>query len=333
MGNGFTFPLQTVWYLAAVTAVYRISGRNPETRICDPVTALPIREIGVFGDDIILASDLAPVLISFLEEVGFVVNVEKSHYSRDGLFRESCGADWYRGNFVRGTYFKSFNTDADRVISFNQILLWSLEHSIPMKRTLSALKNGIPPWRKNRVPFYEQDDAGLKQPGNSYPRGVLKGLGCFSYESDYIYRAFRPVKRIREVFPRVAPDPTDHVVVELSARCESITQETQFPRLHGKEPKKPSTYFVGYETACFFQKFVSVGLIDDRIVSVRSPAYAPVRYREEYVAVPSMTAPPARIKGSRAGISIDTTSPELVWSRHGSWSALISAYQRIYGIW
>lgn len=83
MGNGFTFELMTV----ILTSVARTLDETAS----------------VFGDDIIIKADVASRLIHLLEEVGFVVNKEKSFI--EGPFRESCGANHHE---TEG-YIKSFD--------------------------------------------------------------------------------------------------------------------------------------------------------------------------------------------------------------------------------
>lgn len=73
MGNGFTFELMTLIL-------------NALCRTLDPTAS-------VFGDDIIIAKDKSLRLIELLEEVGFVVNLDKSFIN--GPFRESCGANYH----------------------------------------------------------------------------------------------------------------------------------------------------------------------------------------------------------------------------------------------
>jgi hypothetical protein len=83
MGNGYTFELMTL----ILTAI---------SRTLDPAAT-------VFGDDIIIAKDCAPRLIELLQEVGWVVNLDKSFV--EGPFRESCGANWHDDH----GYIKSFD--------------------------------------------------------------------------------------------------------------------------------------------------------------------------------------------------------------------------------
>lgn len=86
MGNGFTFPLQTLVFYCLLRGLARVTG---------------IREIGIstFGDDCIVPSELYPHALVLAEKLGWAVNEEKSF--ANGGFRESCGMDAYRGLPVR----------------------------------------------------------------------------------------------------------------------------------------------------------------------------------------------------------------------------------------
>lgn len=76
MGNGFTFPLQTLLFYA----------------VCRSVTT---GKVSVYGDDIIIPTRDVDLTISLLTEIGHKVNVDKSFSF--GYFRESCGHDYFNG--------------------------------------------------------------------------------------------------------------------------------------------------------------------------------------------------------------------------------------------
>lgn len=97
MGNGFTFPLQSVifWALARASATY--------LKIDKPIVA-------VYGDDIVVDTAVVPLLKSVLTCAGLIVNDDKSFWS--GPFRESCGADFLAGSDVRPVYVKEILTPA-----------------------------------------------------------------------------------------------------------------------------------------------------------------------------------------------------------------------------
>lgn len=99
MGCGFTFELMTV----ILTAL---------SRSLDP-------EATVFGDDIIISPEHAPRLITLLQEVGLVVNRDKSFI--EGPFRESCGGNYHDDHgYVESFDFKYPETIADCCLIFNK---------------------------------------------------------------------------------------------------------------------------------------------------------------------------------------------------------------------
>lgn len=87
MGNGYTFPLESAIFAAAVRSI-------------------GVKDYAVYGDDIIVPTDSAETLIGLLQYLGFTVNIEKSYISRDSRFRESCGGDFYRGRLITPFYLR-----------------------------------------------------------------------------------------------------------------------------------------------------------------------------------------------------------------------------------
>lgn len=101
MGNGFTFELETVIFYSLVTACCELS-------VSDPL-------VKCFGDDLIFPTACSKDVIPFLKLAGFEINDRKSFTS--GLFRESCGGDFFDGVPVRGHYLKSFPTSPSDFIA------------------------------------------------------------------------------------------------------------------------------------------------------------------------------------------------------------------------
>lgn len=60
--------------------------------------------VSVYGDDIICSKAVAPTLIEVLEALGFMPNKDKSFYG-DENYRETCGAEYYKGVDVSSTYW------------------------------------------------------------------------------------------------------------------------------------------------------------------------------------------------------------------------------------
>lgn len=94
MGNGFTFELETLLFLAIATAASRQNG--------DLVTIG--EDVYVFGDDIIVPTGAVTNVIAALRFFGFSLNETKSFV--DGPFRESCGGDFFEGMDVRPFFLK-----------------------------------------------------------------------------------------------------------------------------------------------------------------------------------------------------------------------------------
>lgn len=154
MGNGFTFPLQTLIFSALVSAVYKVAGiplyRNKPERDGN---------FAVNGDDIIVDSRVYNTLIDMLSLLGFVPNRDKSF--NEGFFRESCGQDFYSGRDIRGVYVKTLLGAQDSYSAINRLIRWSTRHGVLLRRAVGYLRSGC---RFIGVPYDEADDAGIKIP-------------------------------------------------------------------------------------------------------------------------------------------------------------------------
>lgn len=105
MGNGFTFELETLIFLAL--AVQTASSLNVPFEVG--------RDILVYGDDIIVPVEIARPLIAVLRYCGFTPNKDKTYVG--GYFRESCGGDFFDGKAVRPHYLKEYPNDPASWIS------------------------------------------------------------------------------------------------------------------------------------------------------------------------------------------------------------------------
>lgn len=90
MGNGFTFPLETLLFRTLCAAV----GSHCAS---------------VFGDDIIIETEHAKDLLAALRFFGFTPNAKKTFC--EGPFRESCGGDYFEGQAVRPHFLKELPTE------------------------------------------------------------------------------------------------------------------------------------------------------------------------------------------------------------------------------
>lgn len=101
MGNKFTFELESLLFTALARAIERLF--HYSTPYCRKATSLGDDTI-IYGLDRFLSMDKERI-VQVYGRLGLTVNPEKSFFT--GPFRESCGADYLDGTYVRGFYHKS----------------------------------------------------------------------------------------------------------------------------------------------------------------------------------------------------------------------------------
>jgi hypothetical protein len=128
MGNGFTFELETLIFLALARATAQTLG-------------LPLTEISVYGDDVILPTEAMPLYLKVCEVCGFTINEEKSFWG-SSPFRESCGSDWFNGIDVRVAYMRHEPTPHYLTTFHNRLVELGISHLLPL--TIKALQVLVP---------------------------------------------------------------------------------------------------------------------------------------------------------------------------------------------
>lgn len=123
MGNGFTFPLQTLIFASIVRAVAIQSSRD--------------FSVHVFGDDIVVPGDMYLRVLHALKLFGFVVNSKKSF--NEGPFRESCGKDYFSGRNVRGVYLTRLASEQDSYAAINACVEWTARTGLSSRRVVQWL--------------------------------------------------------------------------------------------------------------------------------------------------------------------------------------------------
>lgn len=101
MGNGFTFELESLLFLALANA-------------CCIASDVSITDNSIFGDDLIIPSAVTAEYIFISEKIlGFRINKDKSFSS--GPFRESCGSFYYDGMCCKPFYLREEIVDVKKV--------------------------------------------------------------------------------------------------------------------------------------------------------------------------------------------------------------------------
>jgi len=192
MGNGYTFPLQTLLFACVVHAVYRCRGH----KIVHPY-GRRLGNYAVNGDDIIVVDDCYDDVVRLLTLLGFEVNAKKSFNT--GFFRESCGLDAWSGIDVRGVYCKTLKTPQDRYSLINRLNRWAARHRIPLWRTVHRLLETVRPiW----APRNEQDVAGIHVPKWALGHALQREHGSYLYKRYVARPALLRVKDDSIVVPR-----------------------------------------------------------------------------------------------------------------------------------
>jgi len=139
MGNGFTFELETIIFLGICLAVGSLRG----------VELTPGVDLYVFGDDIIVPTELSQDVIAALRILGFTPNPRKT--CTDGLFRESCGGDFFDGVDVRPFYLQELPYEPQqyiawanglRAMAFTDIARWGRQS--PLLRAWHGVLDTLP---------------------------------------------------------------------------------------------------------------------------------------------------------------------------------------------
>jgi hypothetical protein len=117
MGSALCFPIEAMYfYTVCVVALFRATGlpvtKSNTLRVC--------RLVHVYGDDIIVPSTYADVVLAHLLKYNCKVNRNKTFVT--GKFRESCGLDAYSGVDVTPVYLRRLRPEnrrqASRIISW-----------------------------------------------------------------------------------------------------------------------------------------------------------------------------------------------------------------------
>jgi len=151
MGNGFTFPLQTIIFSAVLkvcTDVFYHAGGS--------------KNWSCFGDDLICRSIIYDRVCHYLGKLGFTINTSKSF--SQGPFRESCGADWFYGQPVRPVHLRKLDGPQDYLVAINQLNEWSAYTGIPLRNSVRLLFSELPRRYQTPVPFAENMDSGVRVP-------------------------------------------------------------------------------------------------------------------------------------------------------------------------
>ena len=213
MGSALCFPIESmVFFTIVLYALVKKSGKVPSRHLLRKLS----KDVAIYGDDIIVKSTMAPVVMETLEDFGLKVNRDKSFFT--GLFRESCGGDYYNGVDVTPAYVRRWDDtgrlrSADLKVAYialsNTFYMKGLWHACQFLRSGISLRipNSIPLSRHpigvlHYISFIRSDNLSYDNRLHGYR---VKGMRVRTRKepdspSDlggFLYRAFQP-KTFRE---------------------------------------------------------------------------------------------------------------------------------------
>ncbi|UHK03268.1 MAG: RNA-dependent RNA polymerase [Hangzhou levivirus 1] len=149
MGNGTTFPLESIIFYAAALECDSIAGDGSRVK--------------VYGDDIVTSSSSALLLIEVLRFLGFKTNLDKTFIF--GRFRECCGTDILDGVDVRPVFLRRAPKLPDEVAGLHNRLA-SSRYGFAFGSTLAYLVSLV------QKPLFGPSYIGSGQKSFVHPSGV-----------------------------------------------------------------------------------------------------------------------------------------------------------------
>lgn len=173
MGNGYTFELETLIFCSLI---HSVGGRVGV-------------DCFVYGDDIIVPTEITADVLAVLRFCGFTPNPRKTF--THGCFRESCGGDFLLGHDVRPFYLEETPNDPSSwIVIANSLWNWSIKWSMP---ELVAVRNSC----LDQLPSDVRQCRGPQVLGDLVIHDHPSRWSCVVRGSKRYFRVWRPIlKRV-----------------------------------------------------------------------------------------------------------------------------------------
>ncbi len=214
MGNGYTFELETIIFMALCHEALLAVGITPVLGL----------DLYTFGDDIIVPTGGVRAVTAVLEFCGFKLNEKKSF--SEGPFRESCGGDYYDGLAVRPYHVKETPKEPQDYIKLANGLraletrLRAINPKLSLKRSWFYILDQIP---RNIRSCRGPQALGDIVIHDDQERWIMRGRRSIRY-----VRVYRPA-RLRSVPYRLF-DP------DVVLACATYGCGTDEPKIFGSRP-------------------------------------------------------------------------------------------------
>lgn len=231
MGNGATFPVETLVFYCLIRAVGRLAEVNGT--------------YSVYGDDLIYPTRIHSYVCGIFHDLGIGVNSEKTFVRSH--FRESCGGDYYHGFDVRPAMLAERPSHHLSRLCYCQFLY----------KTLNAL---LRRWHESEIPITYHwlireilgSSSKIFQVPSSFPdtSGLKTDIPHFSW--------YVPYAQPKHYFSNGSGWISFHCITEIAAKCRPVISERPFywDTLRSISSRKPD-WRSGYG---WFRKLDDAGL-------------------------------------------------------------------------
>lgn len=213
-GAATCFPVEAyVFYCLIIAAIHIHLRRQPTF---DSVRALSNRVL-VYGDDIVIPSKYVGCVCSYLESYGLVVNRHKSFSVSH--FRESCGADYYKGISVKPIYFRQLIPESKRDWTPKQI-------SAAVSTSNQLYEAGY--WKTSQLlrTWVERVVGPVPRAMTTDLSGIMFRSYCFNTKLRWSKDYQRFGWKVRNFFPKKVADPVVTMSGALLKALPNIGAET-----------------------------------------------------------------------------------------------------------
>jgi hypothetical protein len=203
MGNGFCFPLETLVFVACCIA---------------SDCGKPGTDFSVYGDDIIVRRKHAQRVLELLKVLGFTANTKKTFL--EGPFRESCGADWYKGVDVR-PYVLDYKLDSlENVFKWVNLTRRNEFATRFFEGTYEIVLSLVPEQFRFWRPFKGEPDTGLDSTGSEH----LTSQTCYFDRSRMVWKV-QSLRHIAVADKAFTNDARRHGSVDMYAALRGAQAE------------------------------------------------------------------------------------------------------------
>nr|UJQ84995.1 MAG: hypothetical protein 3 [Leviviridae sp.] len=166
MGSALCFPVEAMVFTTIIVLAIQAERKVPLDRAF--ISSLR-GQVRVYGDDIIVPIDCVQRVIEYLEAFGLKVNTHKSFWN--GKFRESCGGDFYDGEWVTPIRLRKelprSLADANEVVGL--VAFRNLLYSEGFWTTAGYLDDHLDRLLRGRWKIVEETSAGLGRHSVCFP--------------------------------------------------------------------------------------------------------------------------------------------------------------------